>query len=110
MGGHDHHKPYHVPDHTVYKLENAPELIKVQEKLAQEGLKDPWLRNEIWRYDVTKWGTFWGRGFRYATCGFKLGIPLFLLTIGLEKAFGIEYGHGHSHDHGSHDGEHDSHH
>ena len=44
MGGHHHGPPYIVPDWTKYKIENAPELLDVQEKLAKSGLKNPWLR------------------------------------------------------------------
>ena len=63
--GHDHHHPkiihnpvishyitdshhggekFKCPDYKIYKVENAPDLLKVQEKLAAKGLKDPWLR------------------------------------------------------------------
>lgn len=44
MGGHDHHhEPYKVPSYKIYKIE-APELVEVQQSLARQGLKDPWLR------------------------------------------------------------------
>jgi len=33
-----------IPDYRIYKVEDAPDLLKTQEKLAQHGLKDPWLR------------------------------------------------------------------
>ncbi len=70
MGGHDHHHhdhhhkapviksvihydipdpAHHVddfksPDWKKFKVENAPELVKIQNRLAALGLKDPWLR------------------------------------------------------------------
>lgn len=49
MGGHGHHDhghhaPYKVPNPNVYKVEDAPELIKLREDLAKCGLKDPWIR------------------------------------------------------------------
>ena len=34
----------HIPDWRQYKVENSPELLEVQKKLAARGLKDPWLR------------------------------------------------------------------
>lgn len=34
----------YVPDYKVYKLEDAPELVNVQKRLAARGLKSPWLR------------------------------------------------------------------
>ncbi len=68
-GGHDHHDhhdfdprlrktvinyptpehhgsvaPFEVPDWRIYKVENAPVLVSVKERLAKLGLKDPWLR------------------------------------------------------------------
>ena len=42
-----------IPDYKIYKVgEHTPELFEVQQKLAAKGLKDPWLRNEVWRYDM----------------------------------------------------------
>merc|ERR1712071_25147 len=52
MGGHGVMK---VPDWKIYKVENIPELMKVQEALAKKGLSDPWLRNEVWRYQQSEW-------------------------------------------------------
>ena len=66
-GHHDHHHhhapyveksviPYHIPepghhaedfvspDWRLYRVENAPALVSVKDRLAQKGLKDPWLR------------------------------------------------------------------
>ena len=33
-----------IPDYRSYKVEDAPELVKLQQKLAKHGLKDPWIR------------------------------------------------------------------
>ena len=45
MGGdHHHHDILKVPDWKMYKVENSPELMRVQEALARKGLSDPWLR------------------------------------------------------------------
>lgn len=44
MGGHGHGEPYKVPDPSIYKVENTPQLLEVKEALARQGLKDPWLR------------------------------------------------------------------
>lgn len=41
---HHHVGEFKAPDWRIYKVENAPELLEVQEKLARRGLKDPWLR------------------------------------------------------------------
>ena len=72
MGGHDHHHDHHhhhhapsfhksvihydicepghgieefkAPDWRQYKVQNAPHLVNIQQRLASQGLKDPWLR------------------------------------------------------------------
>jgi len=50
MGGGDFH--YKVPDWKTYKVgPHTPELENVQRMLKSLGLKDPWLRNEVWRFD-----------------------------------------------------------
>ncbi|KAG8200863.1 hypothetical protein JTE90_015768 [Oedothorax gibbosus] len=45
-GGH----PPEVPDYRIYKVKGVRQLERVQRMLAQHGLTDPWLRNEVWRY------------------------------------------------------------
>jgi hypothetical protein len=42
----EHHiEDFKIPDWKIYKVENAPELVKVQKRLASLGLKDNWLRS-----------------------------------------------------------------
>jgi len=104
MGGHHHERT--VPDWKIYKVEDAPECVKVKEALARQGLKDPWGRNEVWRYDRKQFGTK-GRRIYYAFFrGFPIGFAAFLTTLGVEYAFNIPWhasrpGHEH-HDHGEH--------
>jgi hypothetical protein len=33
-----------ISSYKIYKVDNVPELQKVQERLKAHGLKDPWLR------------------------------------------------------------------
>ncbi|KOC65397.1 NADH dehydrogenase [ubiquinone] 1 beta subcomplex subunit 3 [Habropoda laboriosa] len=100
MGGHG--VPYKIPSPDIYKVEDVPELKWVQEELAKKGLKDPWLRNEVWRYTALS-GTPFSRTFEGLTRGFKYAIPAFLITIAIEQAFGITYGNDGGHDdHGDH--------
>merc|ERR1712130_1001947 len=41
-----------VPDWKHYTVgSHTPELEYTQRMLKSMGLKDPWLRNEVWRYD-----------------------------------------------------------
>lgn len=98
MGGHEHghEPPYKIPSPDIYKVEDVPELKRVQEELAKKGLKDPWLRNYVWRYAKTK--TRIPRGIIVTTRGWRIGVPAFLITIALENYFGIDYNHlGRSH-------------
>ncbi|XP_071507202.1 NADH dehydrogenase [ubiquinone] 1 beta subcomplex subunit 3-like [Diadema setosum] len=81
-----------IPDWRIYKVENVPELKAVQERLALRGLKDPWLRNEVWRYQPCfKRLSFWQVLFR----GFPIGAGLFVVAVGLEKMFSSKDDHGH---------------
>ena len=105
MGGHHHevHVPK-VPDYSIYKIEDAPELVKLQERLAKKGLKDPWLRNHVWRYTLTpKTRTSHWVFLHFATKGWKIWVPLVGLTIAVEHFLGIDYhAHGHGDGHGGH--------
>ncbi|XP_032685467.1 NADH dehydrogenase [ubiquinone] 1 beta subcomplex subunit 3 [Odontomachus brunneus] len=106
MGGHEHgHKPpYVIPNHEIYKVEDVPQLKAVQEKLAKRGLKDPWLRNHVWRYQ-TQYNKHIPRPLIILTRGWRIAIPAFLITIAVEKYFGIDYS-GHSHHKDNHGDDH----
>jgi len=82
MGGHHVMK---VPDWKTYKVQNVPELMRVQEALAKKGLSDPWLRNEVWRYEQKEWGTVKSRWQASLFRGFKYGFAAFLATVVIEK-------------------------
>lgn len=110
MGGHNHHHAIpKVPDPSIYKVEDAPELVKLREKLAAKGLKDPWIRNQVWRF------TFADKNPRanwilrdLFTYGWKFWVPMVAITIGVETFLGIDYhphGHGHGHGHDEAHGE-----
>lgn len=101
MGGHGHgHDNIKIPSPDSYKIENFPILVKFQERLAKEGLKDPWLRNEAWRYHPN-YKTKTQRTLTFCLRGWKLGIPAFLITIGIEGLLAMgkkdEHGHGDHH-------------
>jgi NADH dehydrogenase (ubiquinone) 1 beta subcomplex subunit 3 len=42
--GHGHEPPYKVPDPSIYKAEDIPELMALKRALKKDGLKDPWIR------------------------------------------------------------------
>ncbi|CAN2389150.1 NADH dehydrogenase (ubiquinone) 1 beta subcomplex [Pristimantis euphronides] len=83
--GHEHHGhgKMHMPDYKIWKIEGTP-LEKVQERLAKQGLKNPWLRNEAWRYmgDFSKPITLSQVLFK----GFKWGFAAFVVALGVEYA------------------------
>jgi len=88
MGGghHDFGPKMKIPDYSIYKVADAPELVQVQEVLAAKGLKDPWLRNEVWRYNRKEWWTHRQRLVTFVTRGMKVGFGLFLVTTAIETA------------------------
>lgn len=103
-GGHGHghghgHEPYTVPDYRIYKVSDVPKLQNIQNALASQGLKDPWLRNEVWRYNPKEFGTEAGNLRLIFGRGLKLGLGAFILTIvGTEiydRLYPSEHGTGH---------------
>ncbi|XP_040213141.1 NADH dehydrogenase [ubiquinone] 1 beta subcomplex subunit 3 [Rana temporaria] len=78
--GHGHGK-LHIPDYRIWKIEGTP-LEDVQARLARRGLKDPWLRNEAWRYSgaFSKPVTLNQVLFK----GFKWGFVAFVVALGVE--------------------------
>jgi len=102
--GHGHHgPPYEIPDWRIYKVADIPRLVTIEKALAAKGLKDPWLRNEVWRYDPKEWG-YEKQKMRTALFrGFGKGFVAFVVTIiGTEiykRQFPDEHGHGHGDGH-----------
>lgn len=91
MGGGD----FKIPDWRIYKVENAPELMETQRALASHGLRDPWIRNEVWRYDRTQFGTHAQRFRLVLFRGFKWGLAAAVATVAVEKAFFSDDHHHH---------------
>ncbi|CAH1992320.1 unnamed protein product [Acanthoscelides obtectus] len=97
--GHGHEEPFQVPDYRIYKVEDVPELMATKRALQSLGLKDPWLRNEVWRYNPKEFGTESGRLRLAFFRGFKYGFAAFVVTVVgtaiYDKVFPDEHGHGH---------------
>ena len=74
-----------------------PELLDVQRRLAAQGLKDPWLRNQSWRYDQSQIK----RPSMFHTVGRGLlpGLAIGLLLAGITWYRDSKRNH---HDHGDH--------
>nr|XP_023012443.1 NADH dehydrogenase [ubiquinone] 1 beta subcomplex subunit 3 [Leptinotarsa decemlineata] len=100
--GHHHAEPYTIPDYRIYKVEDVPELLTTQRALASQGLKDPWLRNEVWRYNPKEFGTESYRTKMVFFRGFKYGFGAFLLTIAGTALYDKMYPSDHGHGHGGH--------
>uniref|UniRef100_A0A3B3UW78 NADH dehydrogenase [ubiquinone] 1 beta subcomplex subunit 3 n=1 Tax=Poecilia latipinna TaxID=48699 RepID=A0A3B3UW78_9TELE len=81
MGGDHGHSKMSMPDWRQWKVEGTP-LEFTQQRLAARGLKDPWARNEAWRYSG---------GFARAVTlsevlfrGFKWGFAAFTVALAIE--------------------------
>ncbi|KAF2360958.1 NADH dehydrogenase [ubiquinone] 1 beta subcomplex subunit 3 [Trinorchestia longiramus] len=66
-------KNFKAPDWRQYRVEDVPDLVNVRNALASHGLKDPWLRNEVWRYNPA-FGSTRMNALKAATRGWKLGL------------------------------------
>jgi len=99
LGGHK----LHIPDHSIYKVnEHTPELLDLQRKLAEKGLKDPWIRNEVWRYDmrdriVTNEYKAFAVLLRGVLPGLMLAIPSAFLWWEYDRRYLSHHGHGDDH-------------
>ncbi|XP_032524096.2 NADH dehydrogenase [ubiquinone] 1 beta subcomplex subunit 3 [Danaus plexippus] len=96
MGGHGHGAPYTIPKYTEFNIKGIPQLEELEKALAQKGLKDPWIRNEAWRYHPG-FGTKLQRARKLFFRGLPLGLALTVATVAFDKLIG-----GEDHDHGHH--------
>lgn len=98
MGGSHEHSSLKIPDYRIYKVADVPQLAQVERALAAQGLKDPWLRNEVWRFDERYWGSPLKNAKQLIFRGFKFGFTAFLITIAgtalYDKMHPDEHGHG----------------
>lgn len=99
MGGgshhHGHEDPLRIPDPKIYRVEDVPRLMQVKRHLASLGLKDPWLRNEVWRFQLAN-SSLMSRVTGTVFRGFKYGLALAVLTVALDtvrKEFFAKDGH-----------------
>ncbi|CAG2178823.1 unnamed protein product [Oppiella nova] len=89
----------HIPDYRQYKVESIPHLLEVQKKLAARGLKDPWLRNEVWRYDRKLHGTRLWRAWGLMAPGMLYGLAMFAVVVLCEETILKDKKDGHSEHH-----------
>jgi NADH dehydrogenase (ubiquinone) 1 beta subcomplex subunit 3 len=104
MGGEHHTEKIHIPDWKQYKVDGIKHLEWTRTKLADKGLKDPWLRNEVWRYQ--NWRGFGGEALANVARGFKWALGAMIITIAVDQVLGISKAKRAAH----HGGGHDEHH
>jgi NADH dehydrogenase (ubiquinone) 1 beta subcomplex subunit 3 len=104
MGGDHGHGVPKLPDYRKYKVEDCPQLLRNQRLLAELGLKDPWARNEVWKFELPNRAGPWKILWETAGRGFKTGVALGALTGIVGYLWDQQHGHGHGHgdDHGHH--------
>merc|ERR1712058_52512 len=82
-------QPHGIPDWRIYsqdKVAEVPELMKHKQRLAALGLKDPWIRNEIWKFMPTNEHVPWYAGpWKVMLRGFGKASAAMLLTIAIDK-------------------------
>ncbi|CAF0847459.1 unnamed protein product [Didymodactylos carnosus] len=106
---HHHHQhpdvhPYGVNfriiDWRTQKVDGIPELEKLRTMLAARGLKDPWIRNLVWRYDrKAGFWPIWRRMSRTVLIGLPYAVVATISTLLTEKAIAQYYPPKHFHIH-----------
>ncbi|CAG9764461.1 unnamed protein product [Ceutorhynchus assimilis] len=81
MVGHSHQSPYTIPDYRIYKVSDVPTLVQLQKALAAKGLKDPWIRNEVWRFDEKVYKPLRWRVLMCLFRGWHVGLGMFAFHV-----------------------------
>ncbi|BFZ15694.1 hypothetical protein BsWGS_18733 [Bradybaena similaris] len=98
MGGGGHELPHEIPDWKSYKVDGIPELEQLQRRLGALGLKDPWIRNEVWRYQEPGGGykSMAHKALRGSFRGLGYAVAALVVTIAYDKVFNAgKDSHGH---------------
>jgi NADH dehydrogenase (ubiquinone) 1 beta subcomplex subunit 3 len=87
-------KKIEIPDYKAYQIGPwAPELQDVERKLAAKGLKDPWLRNEVWRFDRRDFDSPKKRLTRMFSRGFVPGVALAIISTVISNYYDSQMPH-----------------
>ncbi|KAL8599391.1 hypothetical protein ACOMHN_031876 [Nucella lapillus] len=76
---------FEVPDWRNYKIDGISELEQTQRMLAARGLKDPWLRNEVWRFSKENYGGQYRNAAVSLGRGLKWALAAMAVTILVDK-------------------------
>jgi len=107
--GHGHGPKFVVPDWRKYKIDGIKQLEWTRDSLAEKGLRDPWLRNEVWRYE--DWPGYGRSMISILTRGLKYAAAAMVVTIAVDQILGISrskqhHGEHHGEEHGEHHSSH----
>ena len=86
IGGHTDCNHVKIPDYRIYEVtkEKTPKLYAYQERLAREGLKDPLIRNLVWRFDHRYRFPWWMR-YSCIVYGVAIGLAGFGAFVWTDK-------------------------
>jgi len=101
--GHGAESKFSIPDWKQYKVDGIKDLEWTRKALADKGLRDPWLRNEVWRY--SNWPGFGRSAFMTISRGFKYAAAAMVVTIAVDQVLGISKSKQHHHEGGHKEGE-----
>jgi len=91
-------EPFQIPDYKIYsnKADKIPELAKHQQRLAALGLKDPWIRNEVWKFQPSAGYIPALQRIRITVFrGFAPAAVAVVATIAIRGALGLDDDHSH---------------
>jgi len=95
--------PYKIPHWSHYQVtDRTPELQKLQQRLASLGLKDPWIRNEVWRFDRGYQPTMMQNAKMLLGRGMGIGITLGIISAGISIYWEKQTSHASHAPHGEH--------
>lgn len=88
---------FKAPDWRKYKVDDIPALVNVRNALASQGLKDPWLRNEVWRHNPALGKSALSNMGKMVFRGWKLGAVAALTLYFVNNTFFPEEHHDDHH-------------
>ncbi|KJH52625.1 hypothetical protein DICVIV_01210 [Dictyocaulus viviparus] len=88
--GHGHQEPFKIPHYSIYNnYRDFPELANHEKRLAQIGLRDPWIRNYVFLFDreYPHVRGQWDLLKRVIMPGWKWGVGFSLALITIEEGY-----------------------
>ncbi|CAJ0585908.1 unnamed protein product, partial [Mesorhabditis spiculigera] len=91
-GGHHAHEPFKIPHYSIYNnYRDFPELAAHEKRLAQVGLKDPWIRNYVYLFDRNYPKVYgqWAHFKKLILPGWKYGVGAAAALIVVEEIYSL---------------------